>query len=743
VAGLASNTLHTTTHAGDRFTVYAKIVSLISAGQTTPYDGVEVKVPTVTVIPGKTSAVAFSATPGHLVSDGQSTTKITITARDAEGNPVAKGTDVAWDLVGGGGLSDAQTTIQDGGQASVTLRAGILPEDQKVTATVDGQEYSTTVTSDKVKILIGITGNVLTLGTGETATVTASVTDASGNPVPDGTPITWYSQKGTIAGQPVTVGGSASASLSAIGGSQIPGAGYVRAFVGGNAGASSYLWVQQNNGLSVVMNSYVLAGNKTTGGSFPVAQADGTTADYPYQTTSQGTITGTPNAVIRIAAGSPGFPPTGILSVTGDDGVPGSTTTVTLDAQGRGVFQVQSLGGVNGGLSLPITLAADLTTTVTMALQTDEMIARSQDMVKQAGWAVLTGEADGGVGMAADLAFSLIPVVGAYTDLRDMGKELLKLAPGDARSPNWFVFGFAAVGIAGSFLGPQVDWLSIIGKKLAAVFKPSGAIWASVWGFAKKADVSNLDEVQGMLTSLVDPKFADLAGMADDILVKSPDDLLRLNNLFKGLGADQTADLFRRIKANPDLGEAVLKKAMDTLGALDATRLAAINGAGKMDEVLAAIKFDIPTEKLDAYAKWLDDVKVNPSASIPFSSADDVVTDSYLVAKGQKVEPNLLAEEWVGNRAGRQADRKIDGVLRDYKTPQPGASSNTIQNEIESSVKMSRGQAQARNWVINARKTTLTDQQIREGVQLAKGRYRNRIDSVMAILPDGTMITIP
>ena len=39
-------------------------------------------------------------------------------------------------------------------------------------------------------------------------------------------------------------------------------------------------------------------------------------------------------------------------------------------------------------------------------------------------------------------------------------------------------------------------------------------------------------------------------------------------------------------------------------------------------------------------------------------------------------------------------------------------------------------QAQDRDWVINSRKTTLPKEQIQVGFDLAKKRYRNRIDSV-------------
>ena len=673
VGGEATNTLHTLPLAGDSYQVFAKIVTLVSDGRPVPWNGPEFQVPTVTVVPGQAADISFSRSVDHLISDGQSQTTITLTARDAEGNLVADGSEIDWDLSGGGQIVDSNPTTLNG-KATLVLQAGVMAEDQTVSATIDGYQASTTVTSDKVNISLGITGNLLTLGTSDTATVTAYVMDASGNPVPDNTPITWYTQKGTITGGAVVVGGVASAILSAMGGSQIFGYGYVRAFVGSNAGAASYQWIPQFNGLSVNLKNYLLAGDANTNGSFLVPQVDGSTVAYSYDAQTEATISGPANAVIRVRVGLPGMLVTSQMNVTGDGGQTDTSTIVTLDGNGRGTLIITSLGGINyGGKEIPITFTIDgnatPTTTVNVALLPGQFIAQAKDLVNQMGWSVLTGDSDTTAGMAADIGFSLIPVVGAWTDVRDMGKELLKLWPG-GEDPNYFAFGFAAAGIFGSFAGPGVDWLPTFLKKAAQSLGNSGTFKA-VWQLAKSWEFSKLSDLEPILKKIMGQEAGDFRNLVNQTLVKNVDDLDKLNAMSKGLrnGTDDVEALLVRIGSDPNLGPDAARKAMEQLGTLNNSQLSAIQDAGKLDYVAdSAGKFQLDKNTFDNYVQWTQNLGAG-SSDIPSRYPWETTIDQYFRAEGKVVEPNILegAKQIGLSDAIKQPDRIINGQLTEYK----------------------------------------------------------------------------
>ena len=76
------------------------------------------------------------------------------------------------------------------------------------------------------------------------------------------------------------------------------------------------------------------------------------------------------------------------------------------------------------------------------------------------------------------------------------------------------------------------------------------------------------------------------------------------------------------------------------------------------------------------------------------------------------------------------ADAEVDGVPTEFKTASPGASSATIKNEINDSV---RREGQARHIIIDARGSGLTEIEARRGLARAKGISRGKIDSVRII----------
>ena len=141
----------------------------------------------------------------------------------------------------------------------------------------------------------------LVAGSDETATITALFVDEDGDPVPHGTPVMWYAQKGTITGDPVvTTGGQATATLSAQGPAASPGANHIRVSVANNIGTMELPFTKPD-GLYITLDDAVLAGNATTNGTVDVLQADGSTVAYPYAAQTTAHISGgPPGATVRI-----------------------------------------------------------------------------------------------------------------------------------------------------------------------------------------------------------------------------------------------------------------------------------------------------------------------------------------------------------------------------------------------------------------------------------------------------------
>ena len=145
----------------------------------------------------------------------------------------------------------------------------------------------------------------------------------------------------------------------------------------------------------------------------------------------------------------------------------------------------------------------------------------------------------------------------------------------------------------GAFMGPQVHWVASIGKQMAKVLRAEGAIFQTVIALSKKADLSSLNDYKNLLFKLMDPASANFRRLADNVLVQCPEDFAKLNKLADGLGLDDMTALLTRVADTADLGQEVARKVVLTLGDLSPGQLATIKDAGKLDEVIGAVKFSI------------------------------------------------------------------------------------------------------------------------------------------------------
>lgn len=99
----------------------------------------------------------------------------------------------------------------------------------------------------------------------------------------------------------------------------------------------------------------------------------------------------------------------------------------------------------------------------------------------------------------------------------------------------------------------------------------------------------------------------------------------------------------------------------------------------------------------------------------------------HLEGLGEKVTKNPL-EGTAG--AGRQGDAFVNGVKTEFKTLKPGATSSTVRNVINNSIR--RG-GQAREVIIDARGSGLDAAAARAGIERAMGVSRGLIDRIRII----------
>jgi hypothetical protein len=101
----------------------------------------------------------------------------------------------------------------------------------------------------------------------------------------------------------------------------------------------------------------------------------------------------------------------------------------------------------------------------------------------------------------------------------------------------------------------------------------------------------------------------------------------------------------------------------------------------------------------------------------------------YLTREGRRVEP--LPEDH--SMGVRQPDALVDSIPTEFKSVRPGASSSTIRNAVNDSIK---GGGQARNIIIDARGSGLTLAEAQRGLLRARGIAKGKLDSIRIIGDD-------
>jgi len=113
-----------------------------------------------------------------------------------------------------------------------------------------------------------------------------------------------------------------------------------------------------------------------------------------------------------------------------------------------------------------------------------------------------------------------------------------------------------------------------------------------------------------------------------------------------------------------------------------------------------------------------------------FADPKERAIAEYLEARGDEVHPN--PKEHVEGE-GRQGDSYVNDVKTEFKSLEPGAGPGTVKNSVNESIK--RG-GQAREIVIDARSSGLTEEAAKQGAAKALGISRGKLDG-LRIVGDG------
>lgn len=213
----------TATFTADTTPGTASITVTVGAAQKT----ITIQVGSATTTSGRLSIVVTVVGSQNLVADGNSTSQLEAVVTDEAGNPAPDGTKVYFtstpSAVGtvtptattaGGSATAVFTSGTQAGTARITVKAFLDPNANPLTDTPDGINNLTSIgvsAGPAFQLGVGVDQlNLKALDTvGATNSVNVSVKDANGNPVRDGTVVSFSADKGHVTGTVTTLNGVA------------------------------------------------------------------------------------------------------------------------------------------------------------------------------------------------------------------------------------------------------------------------------------------------------------------------------------------------------------------------------------------------------------------------------------------------------------------------------------------------------------------------------------------------------
>ncbi|MCF6209891.1 MAG: hypothetical protein L3J88_01060 [Gammaproteobacteria bacterium] len=282
--------LNTSSNPGDTYRVRG-ILRRIPTGSGTQSINAKRESAMLKVVAGVPANITIDKSKNIYRSDNTDTVELTATVRDQFGNLVENETPVMWLVENSTSEFLAFETHTTSGVASATLKAPKTPINQVVT--VRAGRATQTVIMDVERVSGNLTSSRAELSVDflDTATLTATVNAA------EGTPVFWLSSNGSVVGETVVSGGTATATLSSAGGSIGPVV--VTATIGDRLLFWEGMFTTSSPLTAAVAHPVVVAG-ESVDGIETVTWADGTTRNIRYWASTPIELTGPPNADLLV-----------------------------------------------------------------------------------------------------------------------------------------------------------------------------------------------------------------------------------------------------------------------------------------------------------------------------------------------------------------------------------------------------------------------------------------------------------
>ncbi|MDW8029572.1 MAG: hypothetical protein RMK94_14395 [Armatimonadota bacterium] len=486
--GFAITKLTTNRKAGTTYSINARVIKL--ADMETPFEyPPSITSAPITVVPGKASKVNLAIRIPFLPATNYSQTTLTAQFFDYWDNPVVDGSPVTIFINGLSQVVGGNVAYTKNGIIQKTIQSGFLRNIDNITVELDGLQESVQLELRSLQVFVDVDPPVLTVASGETATVVVRVTDAHGIPVPDGTPVYLFSSAGSVfPRESFTINGFAFARLSTSSyrdGEPTPlhewvGDVLVTAVVPGNFVGSTYVrFAKKPDALLLRPRHRFLAGDVSESGFEQVEQIDGSLRPIPCEAETIVDIFGKANERVTVSVDKEHLAYL-INPVTGEVG---KSLTVTLDGNGEGLVFLVSKGQLTNlqeEITLTVTsasnptspsaepkilLAAERESKAKVWLGKKEVLVPLKNLVLGFVW----GESPGLAGAGGDILASFF----VYGDIRDIVKELGKAILPGGQDADWVVFGFAVAGLVSNIV-PQIDSFIGAAKALFKVIRRLG-----------------------------------------------------------------------------------------------------------------------------------------------------------------------------------------------------------------------------------------------------------------------------
>ena len=160
--------------------------------------------------------VSLAAVDTTMLRDGVSSTTVTVTVTDNDGDPVADKS-VDWGLSGGGALSDTTQTTDSSGQATATFTsdaAATADVTATVQVTVEGTSNTRTIDLRGITLTVDASPDTISAGGTNTSTITASLVETTNNVAVSGKEIDFTTNLGSLPDSVKTTDSSGGAEIS-------------------------------------------------------------------------------------------------------------------------------------------------------------------------------------------------------------------------------------------------------------------------------------------------------------------------------------------------------------------------------------------------------------------------------------------------------------------------------------------------------------------------------------------------